>query len=81
MVLYPSVGFYWKRVFLLILGINGKKPASESLIFNKLQAWGLQLYEKRDSETGNFLVILWNVQENLWAAAAIYERSYKLLMS
>ena len=76
MVLYPSVLFYWKRVFQLILGIDGKNPASESLIFNKLQAWGLQLYEKRDSGTGIFLVILWNVQENLWAAAAIYERSY-----
>ena len=47
-----------------------------SLIFNKLQAWGLQLYEKRDSETGIFLVILSNVQENLSAAAAIYEKNY-----
>ena len=79
--LYPSVVFYLKRVFLLIMGIDEKNLHRVSLIFNKLQAWGLQLYEKRDSGTGIFLVILWNVQENLWAAAAIYERSYKLLMS
>ena len=50
MVLYPAVGFYWKRFLLLILGINGKKPASESLIFNKLQAWGLHFMKKETSE-------------------------------
>ena len=73
MVLFPPVVFYWKSVFLLILRIIRKKPASESLIFNKLQAWG--------SETGVFLLILWNVWENLRMAAAIYEKSYKFLMS
>ena len=52
--------FYWKSVFLLILQINRKTPAPESIIFNKLQAWGLQLYEKRDSSTGVLLLFLWN---------------------
>ena len=61
MVFYPSVVFYWKSVFLLILRINREKPASESLIFDKAQARGLQVYEKRDFGTGAFLVILWNV--------------------
>ena len=51
----------WKSVFLLILWINRKAPASEPLIFNKLQAWGLQLYEKRDTATDVFLLILWNL--------------------
>ena len=38
--------------------INRKTPASESLIFNKLQARTLALYEKRDHGTGVYLVIL-----------------------
>ena len=46
---------------LLVLRINRKTSISESLIFNKLQVWGLRLYEKRDSGTDSFLVILWNV--------------------
>ena len=61
MVLYPLVVLYWKGVFLLIMQINRKTLSSMSLIFNKRQAWGLQLYDKRDSGTGAFLVILWNV--------------------
>ena len=49
------------RGVLLWKCFNSKKPASESLIFNKFQSWSLQLYEKRDSGTGIFLVILWNI--------------------
>ena len=35
-----------------------------SVFFNKLQAWGMQLYQKRDCITGVFLWILWNFFRN-----------------
>ena len=35
-----------------------------SVFFNKLQAWGKQLYQKRDFGTGVFLWILWNFFRN-----------------
>ena len=46
-----------------------------------MQAWGLKLYQKRDSGTGVFLWILWNFlehlfTEHLWTTASIHWNKY-----
>ena len=46
--------------------IRRKTPVSESLILIKVQAPGLQLYYKRDPDTGVFLWILRNFSEQLF---------------
>ena len=38
------------------------KHLSQSLFFNKVAGWGLQNYWKRDSVTGVFLYVLWNLE-------------------
>ena len=59
--IYPEAatgGVLWKKVFLE----NSQISQGNTLIFESflLQAWGLQLYEKRNSNTGVFQRILWN---------------------
>ena len=38
-----------------------------SVFLNKFQAWAMQLYQKRDSDTGVFLWILWNSFKNTFS--------------
>ena len=52
----PSV----KKLFLEILQNLQENACGRASFLIKLQAWGLQLYEKRDSGTGVFLWILRN---------------------
>ena len=50
-----------KKVFLKISPNSQENTcAGVSYFLIKVQAWGLQLYEKRDSDTGIFLLILRN---------------------
>ena len=54
------------------MGIDGKKPASESLLFllsSRPEAYNMKK-ETPEQVATIFLVILWNAQENPWAAAA-----------
>ena len=55
------------------MGIDGKKPASESLLFllsSRPEAYNFMKKETPEQVATIFLVILWNAQENPWAAAA-----------
>ena len=49
-----------KKVFLKISQNSRENTSARVYFLIKLQAWGLQLYRKRDSDTGVFLWILRN---------------------
>ena len=51
---------YCKKVFLKISQNSQENTCTKVFFSIKLQAWDLQLYQKRDSGTGLFLWILWN---------------------
>ena len=68
-VLKISRGVLWEKVFLKISQNSRENTCARdsSLIkLQPLQAWGLQLYKKRDSGLGVFLWILWNFQEHFF---------------
>ena len=53
-------GILWKKVFLKILQNSRENTCASVSFLIKLQASGLQLYEKRYPGTGVFLWILQN---------------------
>ena len=53
--------FYEKCVLKNFTKFTGKLPCLNVLFLIKLQAWGLQFYEERDSGTGAFLLIVENI--------------------
>ena len=55
-----------KKVFLEISQNSQENTCAKVSFFIKLQASGLQLYQKRDPGTGVFLWILWNFQGHLF---------------
>ena len=53
-------GVLWKKVFLEVSQNSQANNCARVSFLIKLQAWGLQLYQKRGSGTSVFLWILWN---------------------
>ena len=80
-ILKVLVTHYLLRIHLSVLESSAKFVIRKHLrwrevsIFNKLQAWGMQLYLKRDSDTGVFQWIWWNFEENLF-----YRKSSRRLL-
>ena len=53
-----TIGVLFKKGFLEISQNSQENTRARVSFLGKLQAWGLQLYKKRDSVTGVFLWIL-----------------------
>ena len=58
--------WFYKRNFAKISQNSHKKHPCQSLFFNKVATWGLQLYQKRDSGTSIFLWILRNFSRTFY---------------
>ena len=67
----PSELFYKNRCSGKFRRIHRIHIFARVTFLIKLQAWGLQLYEKGGSGTGVFLWILWNFQEHLFEKTAL----------
>ena len=67
----PSELFYKNRCSGKFRRIHRIHIFARVTFLIKLQAWGLQLYEKGGSGTGVFLWILWNFQEHMFKKTAL----------
>ena len=72
-------GVLCKKVILEISQNSQEITCARVSFFKKLQAWGLQLYQKRDSGTGAFFWILWNFYEHLFRRTPLDDCFWKWL--
>ena len=81
----PKVFYKKKRCSSKFHEIHRKTPVAESLFKIKLQTWGLQLYDKKDTVAQAFSCELCEISKNTFpyrtpleeAASAIYEKIVK----
>ena len=53
-------GVLWKKLFLKSSQNLQQNTCVRVSFIKKLQTWGMQFYQKRDTDTDDFLWILWN---------------------
>ena len=61
-----SLEVFFQKFVLENFAKYTEKRLCQSLFFNKVAGLGLQLYQKRHSDTGVFLLILRHFQEHLF---------------